>query len=202
MSRLLMNLFGRPYGFLGNIGGRIMAATNKEINEWTVALLDIRSNDKVLEIGFGPGIAAEKISNIIKEGIFVGIDPSEVMFSQAQKRNEAAIREGKVKLQLATIEHLPVFNEAFDKIFSINSILFWEQPIERLKELRHLLKPNGLIAITLQPRSKGATNETARQEGEKLVQYLKEAGFSSIRLEEKQTKPVSAVCAIGANPSS
>jgi hypothetical protein len=31
MSRFLMNLFGRPYGFLGNIGGRIMAATNKEI---------------------------------------------------------------------------------------------------------------------------------------------------------------------------
>jgi ubiquinone/menaquinone biosynthesis C-methylase UbiE len=202
MSRFLMNLFGRPYGFLGNIGGRIMAATNKEINEWTVSLLDIRSNDTVLEIGFGPGIAVEKISNIIKEGTFVGIDPSEVMLSQAQKRNEAAIREGRVKLQLAAIEDLPVFNEAFDKIFSINSIIFWEQPIERLKELRNLLKPNGLIAITLQPRSKGATNEIARQEGEKLVQYLKEAGFSPIRLEVKKMKPVSAVCAIGANPSS
>ncbi|BDG47262.1 class I SAM-dependent methyltransferase [Parageobacillus sp. KH3-4] len=202
MSRFLMNLFGRPSGFLGNIGGRIMAATNKEINEWTVSLLDIRSNDTVLEIGFGPGIAAEKISSIIKEGMFVGIDPSEVMLSQAQKRNEAAIREGRVKLQLAAIEDIPVFNETFDKIFSINSIIFWEQPIERLKELRNLLKPNGLIAITLQPRSKGATNEMARQEGEKLVQYLKAAGFTSIRLEVKKMKPVSAVCAIGVNPSS
>jgi SAM-dependent methyltransferase len=124
------------------------------------------------------------------------------MLSQAQKRNEAAIREGRVKLQLAAIEDIPVFNETFDKIFSINSIIFWEQPIERLKELRNLLKPNGLIAITLQPRSKGATNETARQEGEKLVQYLKAAGFTSIRLEVKKMKPVSAVCAIGVNPSS
>jgi hypothetical protein len=32
----------------------------------------------------------------------------------------------------------------------------------------------------------GATNEMARQEGEKLVQYLKEAGFSPIRLEVKK----------------
>ena len=30
MSQLLMNLFGRPNGFLRNIGGRIMAATNKD----------------------------------------------------------------------------------------------------------------------------------------------------------------------------
>ena len=59
----------------------------------------------------------------------------------------------------------------------INSIIFWEQPIERLKELRKRLKPNGLLAITLQPRSKDVTDEMAHQEGGKFVQYLKKGGF-------------------------
>jgi ubiquinone/menaquinone biosynthesis C-methylase UbiE len=198
MRNILQKFFGRPQGFLGSIGGRIMAFTNKELNEWTLSLLNIRSSDRVLEIGFGPGIAVEKISNIIKEGITVGIDPSEVMLSQAQKRNEVAISEGKVKLHLAEIENLPVFDETFDKIFSINSIIFWN----RLKDLRKLMKPNGLIAITIQPRSKEANNEIALEEGKKLVQYLKEAGFSQIHLEVKEMKPVLAVCAMGVNPSS
>lgn len=201
MSQLLMNLFGRPNGFLGNIGGRIMAATNKEINQWTVSLLEVQCNDRVLEVGFGPGIAAEEISNIIKQGVFIGIDVSEVMLDQAQKRNEVAIREGRVNLKLAAVEDLPVFDKTFDKIFSINSIIFWEQPIERLKDLRKRLKPSGLLAITLQPRSKGATDEIAHQEGGKFVQYLKEAGFIQIRLEFKKMKPVPAICAIGVNPS-
>ena len=64
------------------------------------------------------------------------------------------------------------------------------------------MKPNGLLAITLQPRSKGATDEMAHQEGGKFVQYLKEAGFIQIRLETKKMKPVSVICAIGVNPSS
>jgi ubiquinone/menaquinone biosynthesis C-methylase UbiE len=202
VRNILQKFFGRPQGFLGSIGGRIMAFTNKELNEWTLSLLNIRSSDRVLEIGFGPGIAVEKISNIIKEGIIVGIDPSEVMLSQAQKRNEVAISEGKVKLHLAEIENLPVFDETFDKIFSINSIIFWNQPIKRLKDLRKLMKPNGLIAITIQPRSKEANNEIALEEDKKLVQYLKKAGFSQIQLEVKEMKPVLAVCAMGVNPSS
>lgn len=197
-----MNLFGRPYGVLGNLGGKIMAATNKEINDWTVSLLDLQRNDKVLEVGFGPGIAVEKISNIIKEGSFVGIDPSEVMLSQAQRRNIEAIREGRVKLKLASVEDLPMFDHPFNKILSINSIIFWERPIERLKVLRNQLTPGGLIVITLQPRSKGATDEIAHQEGTKFVTYLKEAGFLQSRLETKKMNPVSAVCAIGVNPSS
>lgn len=199
MKQFLMNLFGQPNGLLGSIGGKILATANKEINQWTVSLLGVQPDDRVLEVGFGPGVAVEMISKIIKDGVLVGVDISEVMLSQAQRRNAAAIQEGRVKLILTAVENLPVFDHPFDKIYTINSIIFWEQPVERLKELRSWLKPNGRIAITLQSRSKGATDEMAHMEGEKLVQYLQEAGFNPIRLETKNMKPVSAVCAIGIN---
>lgn len=81
MNRFLMNLFGQPNGLLGKIGGKIMAASNQQINQWTVSLLDVKPSDRVLEIGFGPGVAAKKISDILLEGKYVGIDVSSVMLN-------------------------------------------------------------------------------------------------------------------------
>lgn len=54
--------------------------------------------------------------------------------------------------------------------------------------------------MALQPRSKGVTDQTALQEGEKLAKYLSEAGFTNVRVESKNLKPILAVCAIGFAP--
>jgi ubiquinone/menaquinone biosynthesis C-methylase UbiE len=175
------------------------SASNKERSHWTISLLDIRRNDRLLEIGFGPGIAIELASKIAKEGFVAGVDHSAVMVQQASKRNAAAIREGRVELRFGSVSNLPTFDQPFDKIFTINSIHFWTDPIERLKELRALLRPGGMIAVVIQPRSRSATDTTARLVGEELVVDLEHAGFVNCRLEIKQIKPVSVACAIGTN---
>jgi hypothetical protein len=56
-NSILMRMFGRPQGFLGRLGGRVMARTNRNCASWVVGLLEVQPNDKVLEVGFGPGIA-------------------------------------------------------------------------------------------------------------------------------------------------
>ncbi len=189
--------FGHPKGFWGSVVGMIMAYSNRERNRWAISLLDIQRDDRVLEIGFGPGWAIEQISKIAVDGFVAGIDHSEVMMRQAQKRNAKAIREGRINLQLGSVSNLPEFEEPFDKIFSINSIQFWPEPVENLKGLWQLLKPGGLIAIALQPRNPGATDEDAKEAGKQIVAYLERAGFSQVGLETKKMKPVSAVCALG-----
>ncbi|MFQ5859777.1 MAG: class I SAM-dependent methyltransferase [Anaerolineae bacterium] len=191
--------FGCPTGFWGALAGMIMAhrRQNRERNLWTISLLDIQQDDRVLEIGFGPGVAIQEISKIVVNGFVVGIDHSQAMVRQAEKRNAAAIRDGRVKLRLGSVSALPVFSEPFDKCFAVNAIHHWDEPIERLKGLRQLLGPSGLIAITEQPRSRGATDETAQEIGKEIVAALTKAGFSQIRIETKKMKPVSAVCALG-----
>lgn len=62
-----------------------MASTGVEKNKWTISLLNIQKVDNVLEIGFGPGIAIEMVSNINRDGYVVGIDYSDVMLQQAKK---------------------------------------------------------------------------------------------------------------------
>jgi len=199
IRRFLRSQFGHPKGFWGIITGRIMFYTpsNKDRIHWTVSLLDINPVDRVLEIGFGPGYAIELVSKIAVKGMVAGVDHSEVMVRQASKRNAGALRDGRVDLQHGSISDLPRFIEPFDKIFTINSIHFWNDPIDCLKKLRELLRPGGLIAVTLQPRSRSATDATTKEIGKEVAANLERAGFSQVRLEIRKIKPVSVACVLG-----
>ena len=93
--------FARPTGLSGRVAGWIMAsrASNRRRNAWTVSLLEVQRRDRVLEIGFGPGIAVREISRLAVEGYVCGLDHSEEMLRQATRRNAAAIRTGRVDLR-------------------------------------------------------------------------------------------------------
>ncbi len=184
--------FGHPHGFWGFVAGQIMARrpSNRRRSEWTVELLEVQPADRVLEIGFDPGLAVECAARRATRGHVVGLDHSELMVRQARRRNAAAVREGRVDLRLGTVSRLPAFEAPFDKILAVNSLLFWDQPAERLR-------PGGRIAITTQPRAPGATAEDARRIGEEVATLLAQAGFAGIRQETLPLKPVPAVCVLG-----
>jgi SAM-dependent methyltransferase len=199
VKRFLRAQFGRPSGVWGEIVGRIMARTPSNLDRirWTLSLLDVKPTDRVLEIGFGPGIAIDLLSRDLAGGLVVGIDHSEVMVRQASRRNAAAIRDGRVVLKVGSASNPPAVAEPFDTIFTINSIHFWTDPVQCLAALRASLKPGGLIAVTIQPRSRNATDRTTQTVGEEIVGNLRRAGFSDCRLEIRQAKPVAVACALG-----
>jgi ubiquinone/menaquinone biosynthesis C-methylase UbiE len=171
--------------------------SNYERAEWTISLLGIKPGDRILEIGFGPGIAIELASRLAVNGRVVGLDHSEVMIRQAAERNAAAVRDGRVQLHLGSVAELPQFDEPFDKVFTINSIHFWEDPEQRLKELRRVLKPGGMIAVVLQPRSRGGTAATTSLIGDELAVRLRSAGFTQVTIDIKQTRPLPVACVRG-----
>ena len=193
--------FARPTGLSGRVAGWIMAsrASNRRRNVWTVSLLDVQRHDRVLEIGFGPGIAVREVSRLAVEGYVCGLDHSEEMLRQATRRNAAAIRTGRVDLRLGSVDCLPVFAEPFDKVLAVNAIMFRDQTIDRLEELRRVMRPGGRIAIAHQPRGPGATDATAAARGEEIAAALTRAGFSDVRVRTMRLKPA-VTCAIGMNP--
>jgi SAM-dependent methyltransferase len=197
--RFLRSQFGRPTGVWGSLAGAIMARRRSNLQRIhsTLALLQIQPRDRVLEIGFGPGIAIQQASRIASKGFVAGVDHSPVMVRQAAKRNARAIGEGRVALRLGSASDVGPFEEPFDKIFTINSFHFWSNPVQCLEGLRDRLRPGGLIAVAVQPRSRGATDATAGLIGEELVANLARAGFSNCRLELMKTTGVPAACALG-----
>jgi ubiquinone/menaquinone biosynthesis C-methylase UbiE len=192
--------FGRPTGIPGRIAGWIMAlrTSNRRRNVWAVSLLDVQRDDRVLEIGFGPGIAIRELSRAAPEGYVYGLDHSAVMVRQAARRNADGVRRGRVELSLGSAETLPAFDLPFDKILAVNATLAWDRPAELLGNLRRVLRTGGRIAIAFQPRGPGATDEVATATGQELLAALRDAGFTQARLETLELKPA-VVCALGVN---
>src|SRR5215213_2178236 len=162
--------FGRPTGFWGRGAGLLMAhrSSNRRRNAWAVSLLDVRPDDRVLEIGFGPGLAIRELACLATEGYVCGIDHSELMLRRAKRLNAEGLRRGVVDLRLGSVEDLPAFDQPFDKILAVNAMMFWREPVARLEELRRLLRSGGLIAVAHQPRSPGASDEAAAREGREM----------------------------------
>jgi len=186
--------FEHPTGWLGTVVGMLMAIKNRERSEWVLSQLDVASGDRVLEIGFGPGM---DIARAAANGAAVaGIDPSDVMIRQASRRNADAIRAGRVDLRRGAMPDLPFAGASFDKAYSINSYQFWPHKMRALVELRRVVRPGGLVVLAVQPRTKGATDTTSRETGEHLVQAMREAGFEAVKLLLKPMSPVATACAI------
>jgi SAM-dependent methyltransferase len=175
-------------------------SSNRVRNRWVVTLLDVQPTDRVLEIGFGPGLAIEALSRLATRGSVFGVDHSEVMVKRARARNRAAVRAGRVDLRLASVDDLPDFGGSFDTVLAVNSMAFWPDPAARVEELRCRLRPGGRIAIATQPRCPGATGDTSRRAAAHIEAVLLGAGFTSARVETLALEPP-VVCVLARAPS-
>ena len=189
--------FACPRGLSGAVIGYLMAWTHGRRNNWVLSSLDVKLDDRVLEIGFGPGTEIQQAAKLATRGFVAGVDPSDVMLRQATRRNRRYIREGRVELRLASMSAIPYANCSFDKVFGINCIQFSPNLPHDLAEIRRVLKPPGLAALAVQPLWKGATDDTAVKIGRDLREAMIEAGFEPCRTEQKRLWPRMIVCVIG-----
>jgi precorrin-6B methylase 2 len=61
VSPRVADLAGRPHGIAGRLFGHVMAWTNDEMNRFTLGNLALAPEQRVLEIGFGPGLLIEAV---------------------------------------------------------------------------------------------------------------------------------------------
>jgi ubiquinone/menaquinone biosynthesis C-methylase UbiE len=187
LRKFLTSQFGNPSGLVGRFLGNRMARGNVYDAQWTVSLLDIQPHHRVLEIGFGPGVSTQMAGDKASEGFVAGIDHSRTMVQAASQRNAGAIRSGRMELKHGEASSLPYSDESFDTAFSLHSIYFWPNPLNCLRELRRVLKPDGLLAITIQPKDKWKPKVDANimtlYFGNDIAALFSDAGYHNIRVE-------------------
>lgn len=191
VRRRLVAQAHRPTGLLGRVVRRIMATRSSNVirNRWAVDQLAVGPTDRVLEIGFGPGIAIEALIARATEGYVSGVDHSDLMVRMAARRNARAIAEGRLRLTNASVADVDEAPASLDLILAVNNLGMWPDPPTQLERLRRLLQPGGRIAIGSQPRGAGADAETARRGADEVAALLAAAGFDSIETRELDLDP-------------
>ncbi|MFV0166338.1 class I SAM-dependent methyltransferase [Empedobacter falsenii] len=152
----MYRMFVIPEGKWGEKGAAMMVGSGDAMARQAVELLELRQNDRVLEIGFGPGIGLETLAKKVTHGSVVGIDPSELMHRLAGERNEISIETGLVKLLKGTVDHLPFEDSYFNGALAMDNMHFWNDPLKALKDLHRVLMPGAKLVSSFTPFSGGS----------------------------------------------
>lgn len=148
--KILAQNLANPQGEKGIEIGEMMNATNIGMTLESIKTLLIEDDETILEIGHGNAAHVKSILNKAQNIQYTGIDISETMHDEAKRLNETFSDQAKFVLYEGT--KLPFEDKIFDKIFTVNTVYFWEQPIEYLNEIYRVLKDNGTFVLTFGQR--------------------------------------------------
>ena len=183
MFRKIGMQFKKPTGFLGRLVSRLMIKGNRSYYETVLKDLKIQSNDKILEIGYGPGIGINLISKRFETCDIYGIDFSELMYTRATNRNKQFIDNNRVHLLFGDFVETDINTSGFDKIFCINVVYFWDDLQKPFEKVKSLLGDDGIFCFYMAnkdelARLKFTSNDIFNKYSiEQISEALKSAGF-------------------------
>jgi len=138
----------KPTGLFGRfVSPLIFIKGNAEMNAFMFDSLSLRENDRILEIGFGPGELIHAMARRVDSGRVEGVDFSDTMLGIAQKKNRHHIKTGKVRLHLGDFDAMPFDSRRFNTIITVNTVYFWPRPEATIAKIAGLLAPGGRLAI-------------------------------------------------------
>ncbi len=133
-----------PEGEKGIEVGKTMNESNIKMTLKSIDYLEFQDKDTILEFGHGNCGHLSHIFQQANQLKYFGLEVSETMFKEALKNRQSYLAEFK----LYDGNNIPYPNDFFDKIFCVNTIYFWENPLTILQEIERVLKPNGACVLT------------------------------------------------------
>ncbi len=195
-----------PKGLFGKALFRWMTEKTIEHARWTADLMDVQTDDDMLEIGFGNGANLALLTRRAPKGHIVGAEVSETAMEMASKRNAEAISAGRVRLHRAAGAALPFEEGAFDKACTVATAYVIADPAAVFREMHRVLKPGGLAAVTFPIRENFMRFKPTRTEGFYLHELadletaFRDAGFVETRTERNDAVRFGAHCMLGRKP--
>lgn len=200
-SKLLSQHAMKPTGWFGKkIVLSLFETANICLCEFMYDLSDLTHDSVVMDMGFGPGQLFPILENRVEK--IVGVDFSRDVVNEATKRYKKMIASGKLELVEASVESLPFDDNTFDVIFTANTIYFYPNPLENVKELLRVIKPNGKLILGLgvkeQLENLGLDEDVfTLYTIEESIELLEKAGFTSVEQHLRSEANRDSYCVVG-----
>jgi SAM-dependent methyltransferase len=108
----------------------------RDFVQWALSCIQWRGDEKVLDVGAGPGTYFDKLNLSHPDVQYVGMDLMPSMLSR---------HEGKQKLAQGDVHKLPFADDTFDVVMANHMLYHSEDIPAALNEIRRVLKPDGLV---------------------------------------------------------
>lgn len=142
-----------PTGEKGIEMGNMMNETNINMTRHSIQNLQIDSGNKILELGHGNAGHVEFIFEQAENIKYYGLEMSELMFQEARQINRNYVSQKQAFFSIYDGNTIPFEDDSFNKVFTVNTIYFWQEPEKLLSEIYRVLQPKGILCITFAEES-------------------------------------------------
>lgn len=176
--------FANPRGVIDKCCCLIMNSINKAMYKNIVKNIFLQEQSNILDIGYGNGYLIKKIYKKYKPNIY-GIDISEDMKKIATKKNSAAVKVGKINLEVGDCCNLDYEDNTFDGVTSVNTIYFWSDTLVGLSEIHRVLKKDAIFYNAVYSKEFLKKLSYTKKgfkffDKDELISIGEEAGFSKV----------------------
>jgi arsenite methyltransferase len=150
-ERLLAGLarqLGHPSGPVGRLVGIGLRRGNAAVVSGAVAATAVGPGQTVADIGFGGGLGLTLfLDRVGPTGRVYGVEVSDDMLAVARRRLRAEIADGRLTLEHASMDRLPLPDAALHGIVTTNTVYFIADLAQAFGELRRVLAPGGRLSV-------------------------------------------------------
>ncbi|ARI78992.1 class I SAM-dependent methyltransferase [Halobacillus mangrovi] len=176
--------YENPRGVLGWYMGEKMIHQHKRETYWSIEKLNLQEDEHLLEIGCGAGYGLQLLAEKSAVRKVTGLDISHTILLSSRIRNKRALREQKVQLVHGSVQNLPFSDRVFSRILSIHSIYFWEDLHKAMSEIYRVLKPGGIVFITLSDGKDGMKwKAISSMVEDNLIPTMNQLNFKNVSIE-------------------
>ena len=194
-DELLLNA-RKPEGKLGDKLIDNMNINHEALAQWSLSHLDISEDDCILDIGCGGGVNVERFLKITENKVF-GLDYSNLAVERSVELNRLAIDDGRCEIIHGSVSDLPFENDIFDIVTAFETLYFWPDFLNDLKEIHRVLKDDGILFIANEALPKEYDErqkhimellDMSIYSQSELEVSLQKVGFSSVKSHIKESK--------------